>query len=284
MLELGVIPGYRCNFKCAHCSVAGKPWKKLGRGEIENIVEAVRDYEIDFIYFAGGEPTLYVREINDLLRKLPNPGGVGIRITTNGHFATSEAAADEVLRSLPNLKQVLLSYDRFHAEFLPIKNVGNLFRACRKRKISFAVMFVAGSPADLTLIGPLLKLGRFEIAVQKVQASGRSKKNKLAFVYPDFDPLVLGQSCPNRGKVTYMCGQGFSACCAALVHNTGSPRFFHPKIRQHLDSEFYSVISKLSFGEMMKRFNVQVSGLKAEHSAPCSLCEYIFRSFYGDRI
>jgi MoaA/NifB/PqqE/SkfB family radical SAM enzyme len=284
MFNLGVIPGYRCNFKCAHCSAAGKPWKKLGNGEIANIVEAVIDYNIKSLYFAGGEPTLYIRDINDLLKKIPGSEKISIRITTNGHFAVSQASADKVLRALPNLKHVLLSYDRFHAKFLPLRNVGNLYRACRTRNIPFGVMFAAGSPADMLLVGRLLELGHFKVSVQKVLPSGRAKKTKTSFVYPGFDAGVLKRFCPNRYKITYMCGQGFSSCCSVLVHNTNSSRFFHPKLRQHLESEFYAITSKLSFGKMIKKFGISTAGLGAEHSSPCVLCEYIFRKAYGDKI
>lgn len=256
----------------------------MGKPEIANIVQAAVDYKIKSLYFAGGEPTLYIQDINDLLNKIPNSENIKIRITTNGHFAASKTSADKVLRTLPNLSEVLLSYDKFHAEFLPVKNVANLFAACRARNIAFSVMFVAGSPADMLLVGKLLKLGRFQISVQKALPSGRARKNKLAFVYPDFDAGVLKRYCPNRGKITYMCGQGFSACCSTLVHSTNSPRFFHPKLKQHLESEFYSIISRLSFGKMMKKFGISGIGLTAEHSSPCALCEYIFRAAYGKGI
>lgn len=284
MLKLGIIPGYKCNFKCAHCSSAGKPWKKLGKAEIANIVEAVADFRIKALHFAGGEPTLYLRDIAGLLEKIPNSGDLKIGITTNGHFASNRTSADKVLAAIPNLKQVILSYDRFHAEFLPLGNVKILFNACRAGNIGFSIMFVAGSPADMLLVGKLLSLGAFKISVQKAQASGRARKSGAAFVYPDFDAGVLKQYCPNRAKITYMCGQGFSACCSSLVRNTNSPRFFHPKLKQHLESEFYKIISKLSFREMMKRFGVSDSGLKAEHSSPCALCSHIFKAAYGAKI
>lgn len=187
------------------------------------------------------------------------------------------AAAQQVLGRIPSLQQVRLSYDRFHAEFLPFSYVKNLYTACKRMKLSFRAVLCMQSPLDLTLVQKLEKLGDFRIEVQPVCDVGEARKNNVAFTYPVFDRKVLRKYCPNRNQLAYMCGKGFSVCCSNLVFNNVYDGCIHATPEKHMKSSFYKVITRFSFGQLLKRLNISEMELLPNHSTECSLCEYIFK-------
>ena len=275
--QLSIVVGTRCNFKCAHCT-----WKDQERGkdlspyEVAALKAAIARHAPKGLLFTGGEPTLYVPLINEMITAHPAPKRLNVTVTTNGHFAGSEASARELLASFKTLHQVQLSYDKFHSEFLPFKNVGNLYRACKKMGIAFSSFFAIQSPLDLPSMAELSRVGKFTIGVQKVIPRGQARKNNVGFVYPYFDRQVLRRRCPNMGSVSYTRGKGFSVCCSDLVRRNLPIRAAHRTIEDHLKSGFYRLMEKNSFGELLRKFSIPETGIKPRHSEECELCRYIF--------
>ncbi len=66
---LHIIPGYYCNFTCAHCATNSGPNKTihLNANELEIIKQNINDYLFEKIIFSGGEPTFYINKINTIL-------------------------------------------------------------------------------------------------------------------------------------------------------------------------------------------------------------------------
>jgi hypothetical protein len=191
---------------------------------------------------------------------------------TNGHFATTLASARRTLRALSPLSSVQLSYDRFHAEFLPADNVANLNAACEELHIRFSVVASIESPLDMLFWEQRKLLPGVDIHFQKVIPMGRAAKNKLAYRYPDFDPSVLDKKCPDLGKIVYNCGSGFTVCCSFLADRSGIGKYVHPTLQEHLDSPFYELISRRTFGEMLPIAGFNRKKLSASESSPCALC------------
>lgn len=274
--ELGVNLGYRCNFRCAHCSVLEDPRGKLTPGEVALLARTIKRYKFGSLLFVGGEPTLFIDIANDLLRKAGDLSKTSVRITTNGHFASTRENALKTLSSFFKLNKVQLSYDKYHAKFLPFENISNLYEACRVLGKEFNVIAAIESPMDIMLAEELKKAGKFKVAVQKVLPVGRAKINGIHHPMPSFDRGVLRKSCPNRDKIMYFCGRGFSSCCSSMVYNPGHLGVVHASIGEHRRSRFYRTAILSSFGCTAKRLGVSVSGLGPEHSVPCILCEHLF--------
>jgi MoaA/NifB/PqqE/SkfB family radical SAM enzyme len=276
--RLGVVLGFRCNFACAHCSVSDKKEKKLSPAEIAGITSEVSRRGIKTLLFIGGEPSLYIPLTNRILAGLPGLSKIKIKITTNGHFAGSKAAALATMARYSKLDAVQLSYDKFHARFLPADKIRHLYSACKESKREFGVLLAIQSPLDLSLLAVLRGIGDFPVAVQKVLPVGSARENKVSFSFPVFDRSVLAKRCENNGKAAYICGRGFSVCCANLSFGPEYKKFAHPTLEEHFSSPFYSLISSCTLGEIMRKFNITESGLRPEHSSQCSLCEHLFRS------
>lgn len=282
MDKFAVVLGYRCNFKCAHCIVGDKKGTGLTAAEKELVAGTVRRSGAGNLLFVGGEPTLYIPDMNEIVSKLGN-SLPNIRMTTNGHFAKSKAAAVKVLRRIPGLSGVNLSYDSLHEKFLPEENIENLYRACIDCGLNFAVLLSLRSPMDLALLKRINKAGKFRVLIQKMLPVGAAKANDLGFKYPSFDDGVFSMHCPTRDNLIYMCGQGFTVCCGALAFGPGVSRAVFPTLEGLMSSEFYKLVAKNSFSGMIKKLKLSALRFKPEHSAPCVLCEYLFKCKYGEQ-
>lgn len=275
--ELGVVVGFDCNFKCAHCCTLRKKSQGLTSEEKLAIISAINHYTPRTILFVGGETTLYLKTINEILSAAEDLSGSVIKVTTNGHFARTVESAIRVLKSFKKLDRVQLSYDRFHAKFLPFENVKNLCQACNDLGIRFCVIHTISSPLDLVDLKQFREAGKFRILVNKVMRVGEAARNGIEYRYPSFDRGVLERSCPAHGNLAYICGRGFSVCCANLMFETDCA-IAHSSISEHKRSRFYRLISRMTFGQLLEKAGLAADGLPPEFSTECNLCQHIFKN------
>lgn len=279
--RLGIVVGTRCNFDCKHC-LLDKETRNLSLSGKEKrmLAGVVREYAPPDLSFTGGETTLYIDDINEIAAAHPYPNKLNLGIVTNGGFASSVPAAKRVLASIGGLTQVQMSYDKFHAEFVPWSHIGTLYRACREMGVGFRVITTLQSPLDLGIVAEIGKEGDFKIGVQKVCGIGEAGKNRVEFRHFAFDRKVLRKFCPNRTQIAYQCGRGFSICCANLIFNGKDPGKWclHKTPAAHMDSPFYKLMRSASFGRLVKDFGLDHGKLSPEHSSECALCEHIFRT------
>lgn len=270
--------GYKCNFRCKHCGVADKRRQDLSGDEIRELrrILAVRSFES--VLFIGGEPTLYVGKINNVLKRLSPRSNIKALITTNGHFAQTEASAVRTLKKFYKLDSVQLSYDSYHKQFIRLSTVRNLHQACKSLKMGFVVLMAIKSPLDLVLLKELESVGISDkqVCIQGIHAIGAAAANHVEYKYPSFDRGVLREKCPNKDKIVYLCGEGFTTCCSQLTLGSDNKGYVHSSIKRHTSSKFYRLISRLSFGELMKKAALSVKDLAPEHSYPCAICKLIF--------
>lgn len=274
--ELGVVVGYKCSFKCAHCCTGHGRTQGLSPEEILAVISAINLHAPRSLLFVGGETTLYLDTINEILSAANNLSHRRVSITTNGYFARSERAAVAVLLAFRKLDSVQLSYDKFHAEFLPFENVVNLYAACRKLELKFCVINTIASPMDLVGLKKLEAVGNFKILVNKVMAAGMAARNGIEYCYPSFNKNVLRRRCPARHKLVYVCGRGFSICCSNLAFDTDLP-VAHATIAEHMRSKGHQMLVGKSFGQLSRMSGLNPSVFPPSFSSECVLCEYLFR-------
>lgn len=273
--ELGVVVGYGCNFKCAHCCTGRVRPRGLTKKEQTAVTKAIARYSPRTILFVGGETTLYLKTINSILSSVRNLSGSKITITTNGHFAGTRESSLCMLRSFRKLDSVQLSYDRFHAEFLPFENVARLYEACAELGIRFCVINTIASPMELLGLKKLASVGKLKVLVNKALPSGSAAVNGIEYPYPSFDRGVLRRSCPSHGNVSYICGRGFSICCAHLMFEADLP-VANASIDLHKHSMFYKLMTRNTFGRLLRMSGLTPEGLHPRLSAECNLCLHIF--------
>lgn len=279
--QLVILTGYNCGFKCAHCGVSGDRRLHLSGKETALLHGTINRYKFRTVSFVGGEPTLYIPEINSVIAGIKDTSSTEIYITSNGSFAGTAAAAAATLSSFSKLDRVQLSYDKYHAEFLPFNNVGHVYRSCRKLGIEFSVVLTIQSPLDLALLSKLRTAGNFPIGVQKVLPFGNAKKNGIDYSHTEFDRSVLRSACPNKGKISYLCGRGFSLCdvlaFSGELPKSRKDRFF-PSVRELLEDKFSHDMHSRRFSRLLESAGIPINTLLPKHSSPCTLCETILLS------
>lgn len=244
-------------------------------------MRAIKTHSVESLLFVGGEPTLYLPDINGILSRLERLDRTEVGITTNGHFAYSSASAKAVLSSFRKLDYVQLSYDKFHLKFLPRRNVKNLYLACKNRGIRFSVLFAMESPLDLALLGKLRAAGDFPVSIQPVLPLGAARANGIRYKGLLSSRKLLNSRCPSRSSMIYLCGQGFTSCCSSLTFAAGSSRYIHRSPSAHRRSSFYKLISGLKFGEIRDKFGLGHEPLPGLQASPCQLCERMFTAKCG---
>ena len=83
--------GHRCTLACAHCANMSSPryHGSLDAQDIKQIIETLNKLKPKELVFTGGEPTLYLNELNSILKNLKFDF-LSI-LTTNGHFALNDS-------------------------------------------------------------------------------------------------------------------------------------------------------------------------------------------------
>lgn len=279
MKKIAVSLGEACNFFCAHCLIPPEDRNhRLLPEEIALLPREIDGGEFKTILFVGGEPTLYINDINTILSGLRTLANTTVKITTNGAFAITPEAASKVLSSFIKLDAVQLSYDVFHKKFMPLSRVRNLYRACVQAGKSFSIVFSVQSPTDMWLLKRIREIGDFEIGMQKVLPLGMARRNGLYFKYPSFDDSVWKKKCPGGDEINYIPGRGFTSCCSNIVFNKVLPGSAHATVKAHLGSRFYLLIKSRNFKQLAEMFHVESEAMNPECSGECSLCEYIFHA------
>lgn len=110
---------YQCTYECEHCFVWGSPWQSgvMKLADIQHILhEASRVPSVQWIYFEGGEPTLF----QPLLVAgvcLAHAAGYHVGIVTNAFWATSREDALLWLQPLRGMVEDLsISSDCYHGD------------------------------------------------------------------------------------------------------------------------------------------------------------------------
>lgn len=135
---------YTCPLACAHCCFSSSPAVK-DKLPIETIVRTIEELgdDIEMVAFTGGEPFLLGKDLVKLV-KLANDNDYTTRIVTSAYFGKRKEVAEKKLGELKeaNLKELSISWDDYHEEFVNFDSVYNVFWAAKKFDISVAVNIV----------------------------------------------------------------------------------------------------------------------------------------------
>lgn len=279
--DIAIEVGDRCNFKCAHCGMGVSKNTKLSGEETLLIQREIKKHRLERLLFVGGETTLYVPEINQVLSGLKTLPKINVTITTNGYFAKTSAAAKKMMASFMKLDSVQLSYDKFHCKFLPFKCVRNLRNACKSLGIDFSVLTAIQDPMDLVLLKKLWKLDGVKVGISKVLPIGNAQKNKIGMRYPFFDKTVLLEKCPGLKSIIYLCGKGFTSCCSVLTRDNKAGALFGGTVDEFFKKPFYRMMTVSSFSDLADKFKVSVDNPGPEYSSHCVLCGHIYSKKLG---
>ncbi len=143
----------KCNAQCEVCCFESSPTCKeaLDVEKIKTFIDsAVGAPDLQTISFTGGEPFLEYETLLDLVAYAVQKGFPASAIT-NCFWASSEAIALEKIGRLKQagLSRMSVSYDEFHAAFIPAANVANVLTACKRLRIPVTIGVMKRNGSDV---------------------------------------------------------------------------------------------------------------------------------------
>ncbi len=138
LVDGGVMLSYRCTNACRHCLYRCSPRQPdewMTPALADRVFEALsREPHLQTVHLAGGEPTL---RMDLLLEIISIAGEHGVRLSyveTNAHWCADPAAAREGMRRLKEagLPGILISVSMFHNEFVPFRSTRHAVEAARE--------------------------------------------------------------------------------------------------------------------------------------------------------
>ena len=124
-IEFGITNA--CSGRCKHCSIGENSGNDNVDAEIAvNVVEKLAGrYAIESVMTFGGEPLLFVDTVCKIHDTARDCGISKRQIITNGYFTKDECKIDEAAKNLcdSGINDVLLSFDVFHQEYIPLEPV-----------------------------------------------------------------------------------------------------------------------------------------------------------------
>jgi YydG family peptide modification radical SAM enzyme len=132
---MGITIGAKCNARCAHCcfSCTPKSTEMLTDAQVLDLVEqALGDERTDTIGLSGGEALLREGLVFSVLDRASTVRQ-NVTLVTNGYWGQSEQKARKKLESLRDagLHSFTISFDEFHAEYIPPARIKNILNANR---------------------------------------------------------------------------------------------------------------------------------------------------------
>lgn len=281
--EINIVLGYNCNYRCTHCvndSGPGHTEYDFSDQDLFRIQETFETGQFKRILFSGGEPTLYIETINKILR-LPSVLNIlpEVEIVTNGWFGRTSKVTENILSKLDRLDHLCMSYDVFHGSESQLDAAKNISKYCEKSNIGFRVTIAISDPKELIQINKIRNELDIPFLFQKVNSSGRAKKNNVGFKYLKFSNDVLEKKCPAFGRIVYFAQKGFGTCCSNLNYSTDpriSSRGVFSSLASLEESEIYGELVNMSFTQIADKYQIPLDNLDPSLSSECNLCEYIY--------
>lgn len=216
----------KCNAMCAHCCFSCGPCTndRLTDDEIDNILEYISESkDIKEVAITGGEPMLQPKTVKKIISRSHKANKV-VTLISNGFWGESFEKADDILSELCEigLNALTISYDEFHAEYIPVENVKNILCAIKKYNVNVAVNMVVDKKHRGTKVIEQLDEALFGVRLTKIPASrvGRSHKileNDLYFF--EFQDEML--CCPATAWEFVIHHDGYVyPCCSPSVFET----------------------------------------------------------------
>lgn len=131
-MQIGIEIGRLCNARCEHCiSFSGpKNKQKIGLDTALRIVRDAASLGLPRIEVTGGEPFLFLEELEEIMR-LGKSYGMWTGVTTNSFWAQTPEKAVKLLTRLKDAGLALLrfSIDQYHLNYISLERVQNAIQA-----------------------------------------------------------------------------------------------------------------------------------------------------------
>jgi organic radical activating enzyme len=215
---------YTCPLTCAHCCFGSSPDLKdsLDPNFVLETIDQIPDY-MKLVAFTGGEPFLHGSKLARYVERATSRGFM-TRVVTSAYFAKTPALAKSKLGQLVSvgLKQLSISWDDFHEEFVAFECVKNLTHAALDAGIVVAINIVQTDNCRWTLDKVRAGLQLPDPSRVKIKESGINITGRAAEKLTD-EPLkqigYLGP-CPFILTGPTLSAKGNLMPCCGVIPNT----------------------------------------------------------------
>lgn len=222
---LGLNLGYKCNARCRSCL-----WGEQTDSGLKMTVEDACSYvdqahqlgDIVIVGFTGGEPFLYLDEMQSVARHASATYGLPSGAATNASWAITPDRAEEVLHALHQvgLRHLVVSVDDFHQEWIALDRVSNCLAAAKAVNIRCLIQCVVTATANgldyyLEALGVAgdNDLAGLEIPCTPVGSAGRQIPEDEFLTQPGlptgYCTMFRSLTVRPEGDVALCCGAGF---------------------------------------------------------------------------
>lgn len=277
---------FTCPAACRHCCFACSPARteKMDPVLAEQIINSPYFMqEFQTVSFSGGEVFLYFDEITRLMETAKDH--YNIQCITNGFWGSDPVQAEKMIRRLKKcgLTCLVISYDEFHAEFIPVSSIQTILRLCKKYLLAVEVQIAAcQSSWRLADTAQVLLKSITEISVSEaaVLLVGAAKENldEKDLIYED---KTVRERCLGSDAITIFPDGGVYSCCSPVSYSIpylrqGTLRFGmdDTQMRQVIenDSLFRSLVKYGVNGTCRRRWPSYPVSQKEQYVNVCDLC------------
>lgn len=234
--SITIIYTYKCPISCNHCCIECGPTRDetLGFDSARKcIIEAARR-NCKRVAFSGGECLLFANEIIQLvtiaasLRLKP-------QVVTNAYWAVTNKRAKNLVKQLANagLREIIISADYFHQEFIPLSNVLRAIEEAQKHEIHVQVKMVARGKHDVELDSIATEIKKHiynnsaNIEVHFANPVGRLRKHQSNYPYYF---RVQRSVCKSSFNLSVFPSEDVYCCCSVLLSKflkSGEPNLLY---------------------------------------------------------
>lgn len=269
-----------CNLRCEHCVAAEDlaAGRKMEHDRAKEIIVAMARAGVGGISFSAGEPFLYIKEIAGLV-KLCSQIGIYTRIVTNSYWAKTAESADQQVAELKKsgLRQLRLSYSRWHQKHVNRDNVLNAARSCQKAGIDYFISFVTDFSAEDDQYEQFLREHDLTFFPEPVIYAGRAKSFKRRRIVTDYQ----ANCCSMNPYLTP--DLDMYACCDAGSHFQQTNFFYLGNLNHNTVEQLFTMSETDRLHNFIRTMGVSniasFAGMKAREIitySKCDLCRKLF--------
>lgn len=274
-----------CKMCCYSCTPKGKQLLHVDRMKAY-MDEAKSIPGIENIAFSGGEAMMHYDQLLECVSYAANLG-FNATLVTNGFWAADYDRGYEKMKTLVDagLRQVSVSLDKYHQEFVPIQTAKKALRILKK--LGVLSMITIMDTKDGSSMGETMDHIRPEIyeaglILYPLFEAGAAKKN---VAQDQFLRLCKPETatCPYANDVVVLFDNSVMMCCSQYSHQIPMVhigKFEEDSLAQSIQNfrqdDFIFILLSQGFGwyvSQMKRMGYPV---RPSYGVACELCHEIF--------
>ena len=210
---------WKCDIGCKHCCQDSKQ-EYLTPLELRRIIGGVRkSKETNLIHLTGGEP-FFDFDALVFAAQAVHENGLEFAVITNAKWCTSEELAFERISILKNynLTSATISYDAFHAKFVPIENIIHFVNAANSLGLPITIYASYSSDSIEETDHVLSKLTDLPVNIEKRWAIPVGVGFLNSLNTKEYDYSDIGGYCPIPNLLTVFPTGECYPCCSAGTH------------------------------------------------------------------